>query len=330
MVRSTTVGLCAALATMSVVGAAPAFASEGGASFYLLGSGGPGAALLPPLEGVFFDSTAYYYHGEAKGDRQFLVGGNLVAGLDAKIIADFPTVLWVPSTDVFGGTLALGATAVVGRPDIEVDAVLTGPGGGQVAISAQDDAFIVADPVLSASLGWTVAKNLHLAVATQVNIPVGHYREGQLANLSFHRWAADTSVALTWFDPQAGWDVSAKTGLILNGANDFTDYDTGTEFHIEGSAERKFSPAFSAGLQAFHLQQLSGDSGEGATLGSFKGRTSGIGATAAANFKLGRAPATLRLRILTEFGVKNRPEGTIGYLSLTFPISMKMPPAPPQ
>ncbi len=50
--------LSAALATIGLLGAAPAHASESGSSFYLLGSGGPGAALLPPLQGVFFDNTA--------------------------------------------------------------------------------------------------------------------------------------------------------------------------------------------------------------------------------------------------------------------------------
>ncbi len=316
-----------ALAAATSLTSIPAQASEGGASLYLLGSGGPGAAMLPPLEGVFFDNTGYYYHGKANGDREFVVGGNVVAGLEATIIADFPTVLWVPSTDVLGGTLALGATAVFGRPEVKVDATLTGPGGGQISLSAKDHSFEVADPVLSGSLSWTVAKNLHVAALTQLNIPIGHYREGALANLSLHRWAADASLALTWHDAEAGWDVSTKAGLIFNGTNHFTDYNTGTEFHWEGAVERTFSPAFSAGIQAFHLQQLSGDSGPGASLGSFKGRVSGIGATAAVNFMLGKAPANLRLRVLKEFDAKNRLEGTIGFLSLNFPISMKMPPA---
>ena len=52
--------------------ATPALASEGGASFYLLGSGGPGAGELPPISGIFFDNTFYYYHGSAKAERQFL------------------------------------------------------------------------------------------------------------------------------------------------------------------------------------------------------------------------------------------------------------------
>ena len=52
-------------------------ASEGGASVYLLGSGGPGAAVVPPIEGVFLLDTQYYYSGEASAGREFVIGGNV-------------------------------------------------------------------------------------------------------------------------------------------------------------------------------------------------------------------------------------------------------------
>lgn len=304
-----------------------ASASEGGASFYLLGSGGPGAAELPPLTGVFFDNTVYVYDGSARAERQFVVGGNLVAGLDATIAADFATMLWVPTTDFLGGTLALGAALPVGNVDVNVDAVITGPGGGQVAISREDSAFVVGDPVALVELGWNLGGNVHAATTATVNIPIGNYREGELANLSFNRWIVDWSTALTWRDPQAGWDVSGKAGLTFNGTNPFTDYNTGTEFHIEASVERIFSPQFSAGVQAYHLQQVTGDSGAGATLGPFEGRVSGVGVTAAYNFTIGRTPVTARARLFQEFGEENRlGGGTAGFLSLTFPLHMNMPP----
>src|SRR6187399_2716748 len=130
-----------AIASAAALCATPAAASDGGASLYLLGSGGPGAAMLPPVEGVFFDNTFYYYDGSAEATRQFVVGGNVVAGLDATIAADFVTLLWVPSTDVLGGTFAIGASLPAGLPDVTVSAVLTGPLGGTVGVSREDDAF---------------------------------------------------------------------------------------------------------------------------------------------------------------------------------------------
>lgn len=47
----------AALAGLLISCSAAAQASESGVSFYLLGSRGPGAAMLPPIKGVFFDNS---------------------------------------------------------------------------------------------------------------------------------------------------------------------------------------------------------------------------------------------------------------------------------
>lgn len=99
---------------------------------------------------------------------------------------------------------------------------------------------------------------------------------------------------------------------------------------MEGSVERKFSKAFSAGLQGYHFQQISGDSGPGATLGSFKGRVSAVGVTAAYNFEAGRTPVSLRGHVLKEFGEKNRlAKGTTFLLNLDFPLHMVLPSAAP-
>lgn len=309
--------------------AAPATASESGASFYLLGSGGPGAAVLPPLEGLFFDSTFYLYGGDAKSDRNFTIGGNVVAGLEALIAAEFVTLLWVPSTNFMGGTLALGAAMPMAIPTVRADAIITGPLGNQRQLAHSDSAFVFGDPVVTAEVGWGLGGNSHLAAIAQVNIPIGQYREGQLANLSFHRWAVDTSAAYTWADRKAGWDISAKAGVTFNGTNSYTDYKTGTEFHAEGAVEKAFSPALSAGVLGYHFEQISGDSGDGAALGDFKGRVTAVGVTGASNFVVGHMPATVRARLFREFNAKNRLEGTAFFLSLSVPLSMKMPPQPP-
>jgi hypothetical protein len=319
-------GVAALVLGAAVLGSSVAQASEGGTSFYLLGSGGPGAAILPPVQGVFFDNTTYYYSGKASTNRQFVVGGNVVAGLKAKVVADFATLLWVPSTDVMGGTLAVGGLFVVGHPDIDVSAVITGPRGGQTTVTRSDKDLLISDPVATAELSWKAGANTHVAISALANIPIGQYKEDELANLAFHRWALDTSAAVTWHDAKAGWDVSAKAGVTFNGENHHTDYETGTELHLEAAVERIFSPKFSAGLQAYHFDQLSGDSGPGAALGANKGQVTAIGVTAAYNFHIGKAPVTARLRVFEEFSVKRRLDGTAAMFSLTLPLSVKLPP----
>ncbi|XHS02582.1 hypothetical protein ACFB49_42020 [Sphingomonas sp. DBB INV C78] len=308
--------------------AGSAQATEGGASLYLLGSGGPEAAVMPPLPGVYLDNEIYVYDGAAKGGKQFVIGGNVVAGLDATIVADFPTMLWVPTTNFAGGTLAIGGAVPFGSPIIDVNAVLTGPLGGQISVNRHDSATVVGDPIGTVALGWKTGK-VHIQASTIVNFPIGNYREDQLANLAFHRWVVDGSLALSWNDPEAGWDVSGKAGVTFNGKNDHTDYDSGNEFHLEGAVEKSFSKSFSAGVQGYYLKQLSGDSGAGARLGSFKGEVFGVGATMAAHGMLGRSPATVRFRFLQEFDATNRLKGASVWMGLSLPLHMVMPAVPP-
>jgi hypothetical protein len=327
--RTTSTWVAAAGAALVALGCAGrAEASEGGASFYLLGSGGPEAAVTPPVEGVFFDDTFYVYDGSAKGNQQFDVGGNVVAGLHASIVADFASVAWVPSTSFVGGTFVIGGALPIGQTNVNVSAVITGPLGHSFGLTANDRALIVGDPIATAALGWKQG-NFHEELSTTLNIPVGQYRDGQLANLSFHRWIDDVAFAFTWRNEKTGWDLSSKAGVTFNGTNPATQYRTGTEFHLEGSIEKTFSPRWSAALQAYWFDQLTGDSGAGDKVGPFEGRVIGVGATAARAFMAGPFPATLRFRVMTEFDVRNRIQGTSGWLDFTIPLSLRLPKPPP-
>jgi hypothetical protein len=210
-----------------------------------------------------------------------------------------PQRLFIFAAQVIGGQVRrdLQGIPAVQRPnsftidDAMAKMVLTGPGGGQVGRTISDEDVLIGDPVLTAEVGWKAGK-VSFAASGLLNIPIGQYQEGALANLSFNRWAGDASLAATWRDK--GWDISGKAGLTANGENEATLYTTGTEFHLEGAIEKTFSKTWSAGLQAYHFQQLSSDRGPGAVLGPFKGRVSGVGATAAYNFEIGRRPATRR------------------------------------
>jgi hypothetical protein len=324
-----TVGLPALAMLAGLWSASPALADENGASIYLLGSGGPNAAILPPLEGVYVDTTFYVYDAGTGANRAFDLGGNIVANIDTTVAANFTTLLVVPSTNFLGGTLALGAAMAAGAPMVRADATITGPGGNQITVTRRDSALVMADPLVNAELGWKSGKT-HFALSGFVNVPIGFYRKDQLANLAFHRWAEDVSGAVSWHDPRSGWDVSGKVGFTFNGENHYTDYDSGNDLHLEASAEKTLSKKFTVGVLGYHFQQISDDSGAGAKLGAFRGRVSGAGGTASFNTVMGRSPATFRLRIIQEFGEKNRASGTSYMLSLDLPLHMKTPTQAPQ
>ena len=111
---------------------------------------------------------------------------------------------------------------------MHVDVVIAGPRGREIGIAASDSAFVVADPVLTGRLGWKSGAQGDIQASTTLNVPAGQYREGDLANLAFHRWADDLSLAATSRDPASGWDVTGKLGVTFNGKNPAGAWNTAT------------------------------------------------------------------------------------------------------
>ncbi len=309
----------------SIVGAAflafpagSAFAAEGGSSFYLLGKRGQGAAVLPP-EGLFFSVPNYFYSGDIGGSADLPLGGSLALGVDADLFLTLPTAIWVTPVDVLGGDLALTGTFVLGNADLDASATVSIPGLGTGTASVSDERWAVGDPAFGAMVGWQ-AENLNYLLSANVNVPVGDYDAGRLSNISLNRWAWDLTGAATWLDPESGLELSGAAGITFNGENDDTEYETGTEFHLEAAAAYHFSPTFSVGVNGYHYQQLTADSGAGATLGDFKGRVTALGPMMSATFMLGPIPVAASLRYFHELSAKNRLEGNAGWLTITIPL----------
>lgn len=300
-----------------------AIAAESGAGFYLLGTRGPAAAILPPA-GVFFQNDFYYYQGSLDAGKQLPVGGQVVGGVDAAVAIDLPTLIWVTPWDLVGGKFALSATLPVGWKDVSATASLVGPGGGAISRSVGDDTFTVGDPVISAMTGWN-SGNFYWQTGVMVNVPIGDYQKGELANIAFHHWGADVYAAGTYFDPATGLDISAAVGITFNAENAATDYRTGNEFHFEWAVSKQFNEQFSAGIIGYYYNQLTGDSGDGARLGDFKGEVAAIGATIGYNFKVGETPVSSRLKVYHEFGAKNRAEGTGVFATISIPLAITPP-----
>ncbi|MGE4338667.1 MAG: transporter [Pigmentiphaga sp.] len=293
---------------------AGAGASENGTSFYLLGSRGPMAAVLPP-PGLYLQNDLYYYTARADESQALPTGGQVAVGLKARALIDLPTLIWSTPYTGLGGRLALALTLPFGRQDVDAQAVL-GPYSGET----RSRITTLGDPVATATLGWQNG-HAHWGLIGAINIPIGHFRKDSMANIAFHRWGADLSLAGTWYDPAQGWDLSAVTGVTLNGENRETHYRTGTEWHLEAAVSRDLGgPGTTLGAMGYYHQQISDDSGDGAILGGFRGRVAALGLTASHAFQWGATPIQARLKILREFHARNRLQGTALYLSFSLPL----------
>src|SRR6516162_5676616 len=107
-------GLSLGLIFAGALWAQPASASEGGFSFYPLGVGVPDAALMPPVQGVYYANVVYDYRASAGASQDFEFGGHVVAGVKMAATADFNFTQWVPTTNFAGGTAALGVALIPG------------------------------------------------------------------------------------------------------------------------------------------------------------------------------------------------------------------------
>ncbi|WP_313458802.1 transporter [Stenotrophomonas sp.] len=300
-----------------------AHAAEGSSGVYLMGMKGQGAAMAPPPGVLYYQNDSYFYRGSMGSNRTLPTGGSFASGVDANAYVNLSTLVWTSPWQLAGGKVGLSATLPIGRKSLDARVVtefprLGGTGGG----SRSDALTTYGDPSLGASLSWNTGK-LYVQTSVSVNVPIGDYRSDRLANISFNRWGTDVSTALTWLSTETGREISSVAGYTFNGHNSVTDYSTGDETHLEAALTQYFSPAWSASLLGYHYQQVSGDSGSGALLGSFKGRASAIGAGAQYSFKTASRPVSVRVKYFHETSVANRARSNSVFLTVSLPLSSK-------
>jgi len=91
--------------------------------------------------------------------------------------------------------------------------------------------------------------------------------------------------------------------------------------HFDGAIEQ-ILPAgggfLALGLEGFYFRQVTGDSGSGATLGEFKGMTTGLGPVIGYVKPLGSNSLALEAKWLTELDTKKRLEGDYLWLRAAY------------
>jgi hypothetical protein len=85
---------------------------------------------------------------------------------------------------------------------------------------------------------------------------------------------------------------------------------------------RHFTKTFALGFAGYHYDQITGDSGAGATLGDFEGRVTAVGPIMTYSFSLAKTPISTQWSYFHEFDVENRAEGDVGMLTVTAPLSV--------
>jgi len=302
---------------LSLAGTA-ARADEGGVSFWLPGQMGSLAAV-PGEPGFSLPLLYYHSSADASGDKQFTRGSRVIAGLDASADILFASPTYVLASPVGGAQASIGVGVGAGHVRVKVNATLSGPFGNAVSGAETDSLDGIADLYPTASLKWHQGEN-NFMLYTMGGVPVGSYSPNQLANLGTNHGSIDGGGGYTYFNPKTGWEFSAVLGFTYNLENDDTHYQNGTDIHLDWAVSRFLSQQVHVGLVGYIYNQLTADSGSGASLGDFKSRVNGIGPQVGYFLKSGARTYYMNAKANFEFASKNRPDGWNLWLTVVIPL----------
>jgi hypothetical protein len=304
--------------------ASTARADENGLSFWLPGLQGSFAAV-PTEPGWSFATLYIHPSADAGANARFPRGGQIDVGIDGRgdLFAFGPTYTF--EQPLLGGQASVGLLAIAGRNFASVDATLTGPGGGSISGNRSEAVTGFGDLFPQFSLKWNEGVNNYMTYFTG-DIPVGSYDPDRLANLGLGHAAVDGGVGYTYLNPATGREFSIVGGLTYNFENPDTDYKNGIDSHVDWAASQFLNEHVHVGVVGYAFQQLTGDSGEGATLGDFKSRVFGVGPQIGYKFQASdTTDGYVNLKGYYEFGAKNRAEGWNMWLTLAFSPAAKRP-----
>lgn len=295
-------------------------AEEGGSGHYAPGATASFIDTLPGKPGLAVANFFNYYDGDASAGRQLPYGGFITAGIDATAYSDTIVALYKTPLKLLGGYYAVGVAIPFVWMEVKGKVQVTGP-LGTVTRTKRDKASGIGDITLYPfMLGWTGLKgDLKSDVRLGIYAPTGDYDEGELANVGKNYWTFEPAISLSYISSKIGLELTAFAGMDFNTENHKTDYQTGTQFHLDLTAAEHlplFGGIIGVGANFFYYQQISGDNGSGAILGDFKGRTLGIGPVLSYATKIWKKDLVAEVKWLPEIDVKNRLKGDYVWFKL--------------
>ncbi len=305
-----------ALGITTAIGFLPSatHAEEGGSGHYMPGATASFIDALPGRESFAYLNDFTFYGGSVDRGRTLQLGGVIALNIDATVYADTSILLYQSSWKFLGGQYAAGVVIPYVWMEVKGD-VQAGP----ISRSRRDTVDGFGDiELFPFILGW---KNGDLKYDVRLGIyaPTGEFKKGQLANVGKNYWTFEPVISVSYLSSKIGLEVSAFAGMDFNTKNDDTDYQTGHQFHLDATVAEHlplFGGFIGVGANAFYYQQVTADSGSGARLGSFEGRTVGIGPVLSYATKICNRDVVVEAKWLPELDTAKRLSGEYVWLKL--------------
>ena len=298
---------------------APASATEGGTTHIIPGSMATLADNAPAAGPAIFVKPMYLnYSGSASAQIP------TAAGLAANLEADSNTLALVGGYTFAGKVLGAAYTVVAALPYtwLDISGNVQLPGGGTKRIGNSVSGF--GDiTLIPAMLAWKEPDSpWQFNAVLPIYMPTGNYQIGRLGNTGLNYWTFDPIFGVVYSNAKSGFNALLNTGFAINTENPDTNYKSGNLLHFDGAIQQILpaGPGFlTLGAEGFYFQQVSCDSGSGATLGCFKGRTAGLGPVIGYIQPFSKTESlVLEFKWLFEMDVKNRLDGDYIWLKAVY------------
>jgi hypothetical protein len=293
--------------------------AEYGTGLYILGYQSTMAGYQPP-PGFYLRNDLYVYQGNAQIMK---FGGHLEVDLRSRLIMDVIGATYVTPLKILGANYAAGiiwssATNSFLKGSLTVNTRF--PTLNRLLSRSQEGDYTgVSDLLVTPiNLGWHLGP-WHIMAFGNFYAPVGSYNSDRRLNTGLGRWAVEPNVAVTWLRPGTKYpqEASISMGYTMNFQDAATLYTTGQEFHLEYFLGQHLPKGFTLGLAGYIYNQMTADTGSGATLGAFHGQTIALGPCLAFNSEIAGHAIGVNARYYNELRVINRFNGQAFFFTLS-------------
>ncbi|MCW7541651.1 transporter [Aquabacterium sp. A7-Y] len=298
-----------AAVSAAVTFSSSALATENGQVRALLG--GPGQELTSPqFPGWYGQVWLQHYRATKVRDND---GNSNVATLDGQQLRVRPKIeatVVVPRLTYISELRYLEGRvgASVSLPIVHQRNEVSFPGG-----TVSDSKSGIGDTEMAAFLDWQT-DDYRLVTSLGLVAPTGDYDEDRAVNPGAGNfWTVRPGVVASYVW-ENGFEVGSRTTYSFNTRNRDTDVRSGQYLHSDVSGLYRLNDTTRLGLQGFVLRQTTDDSGPDVASHGNKVQSLGLGPLVGYTSEDGRW--AVEFKVLREFSVRNRPEGTISYLRL--------------
>lgn len=295
-------------------------AEEGGAGHYVPGEYVDFCGMPPSAPGWYFANyVADYGNGEFSDSQGLPLAGILAAGVTVNVQAEAPAAIYAYPFNFDNITFSSGIFPSWVWEDVKVTASFD-RNGNQLSASKEDSVNGFGDIQVTPIMGvWT---NGDFSAGGMFNFwaPSGSYDTSRLANPGLGYWTFEPMLAFSWLSSKIGTEFTIFPAVDFNTINHTTDYRSGDIFHVDATLAQHlplFGGILGAGASVDYLNQITGDSGSGASLGSFEAQSVSVGPTVSYVRKIGKSMLIVDGSWLPQVHTKNTTQGNYYWAKLT-------------